>query len=476
MKRVGGTAQKVPAIHLAAYAAPGIPLALLISPFPALLMAFYAKHTEATTAGIATAILIARILNGLIDPPIGYLSDRTRSRLGPRKPWLIGGGLFSIFAFYVAYMPPDGAGTLWFAFGIISFYIAQSVIDTPYRTWSGEISADYAQRSRIAGAQTLAVLVGGVLALALPEILSLPAIGILKSSALDRDTMRMMGLIGMVLMPTAILIAVWVVPVGTVTRGESYGLLEMRTVFTRNGPFRRFIAADIVSAIGWAVTYALVTFLLDNYFGFGDKIVMFLLVATAAQILTIPICSRLATRFGKHRVYSGGQILNAILLPGYLLFPPDGQANFGLLLAFGALVSAMGTPNMMFPVAMLSDMADYDSLKTRQARSGIYFAMRTLLNPAGGAIGGAFGFYMLSIVGFDPSADVNSQAATWGMITTAIVAPMICFLVSGWLMRGYEITSRRHAAIRRVLEKRGVANVGAENSAVAEAGAVIQPR
>lgn len=470
--------KSVPVGHLAAYALPGIPLSLLISPFPALLMAFYAKHTEATTAGIATAILIARILNGVIDPPIGYLSDRTRGRLGPRKPWLIGGALFSILAFWAAYMPPEGAGTLWFAFGIISFYVAHSLIDTPYRTWSGEISPDYAQRSRIAGAQTLALLVGGVLFLALPEILSLPAVGILKTSALDRDAMRIMGLIGMVLMPAAILIAVLVVPVGTITRGESFGILEMRTVFTRNGPFRRFIAADVVSAIGWAVSYALITITLDDYFGFGDKVVMFLLVATAAQLLGIPICSRLAVRFGKHKVYAWGQMLNGALLPIYLLFPPGGQANFALMLAFGAFISALGTPNMMFPVAMLSDMADYDCLKTRQARPGIYFAMRTLLNPAGGAIGGALGFYMLSLVGFDPGARTNSAAATWGMLATATFIPMGCFLFSGWLMRAYPITGRRHAAIRRAIARRGmvVAAVGGEPSAVGEAGLVAVAR
>jgi Na+/melibiose symporter-like transporter len=463
---------KVPLRHLAAYALPGLPLSLLISPFPALLMAFYAKHTEATTAGIATAMLFARILNGVIDPPIGYLSDRTSGPLGPRKPWLIGGTLFAVLAFWLAYMPPADADAWWFAVGIVSFYLAHSLIDTPYRTWSGEISTDYAQRSRIAGAQTLALLVGGVLFLALPEILALPDIGILDSAELDRDAMRIMGMVGIVLMPLAIMVAVVFVPVGTITRGESFGILEMRTVFTCNGPFRRFIVADMLSAIGWAVSYALITITLDDYFGFGDKVVLFLLVATAAQLASIPICSRLAERFGKHQVYAWGQLLNGALLPAYLLFPPDGEANFMLMLAFGAVVSALGTPNMMFPVAMLSDMADYDCLKTRQARPGIYFAMRTLLHPAGGAIGGAFGFYMLALVGFDPGADSNTEAATWGLLSVATFVPMGCFIASGWLMRAYPITGRRHAAIRRAIARRGMASAGGDPVAVGEVAQV----
>lgn len=460
---------KVPFAQLAAYAMPGLPLSLLISPFPALLMAFYAKHTAATTAGIATIILFARIFNGLIDPPIGYLSDRTRGRLGPRKPWLIGGALFSIPAFWIAYMPPADAGNAWFALAIVSFYIAHSVIATPYNSWTGEISTEYAERSRIAGAQTLTLLIGGVFFLALPEILSTPGIGLLKTSALDRDAMAVFGVIGMVMMPAAIALAVWKVPVGTVTRGESYGMLEMRTVFTLNGPFRRFIVADLLSAIGWAVSYALITIVLDNYFGFGEGIVLFLLSATAAQLLAIPVCTRLAARFGKHQVYAWGQIINGALLPVYLLFPPHGQADFLLMLAFGSLVSAFGTPNMLFPSALLADLADYDSLKSRQSRPGIYFAMRTLLNPAGGAIGGALGFYMLSFVGFNPAAKVNSAGATFGMLMTSTFVPLICFILSGALMRRYEITARRHAAIRRVLGRRDQAMVGGEPSLIGAA-------
>jgi Na+/melibiose symporter-like transporter len=441
-------------LQLTAYAAPGFSLALLISPFPALLMAFYAQHTQATTAGIATVVLFARIFNGVIDPPIGFLSDNTRTRWGPRKPWLFGGALFSIFAFWLAYMPPADAGNFYFAAAIVSFYIAHSVIDTPYRTWSGEISADYSQRSRLAGATTLSLLVGGVLFLAVPEILALPSIGVLDSAELDRDAMAILGWIGMVLMPVCIIFAVLIAPKGEVVKGEEYRVSEMITVFTKNAPFRRFISADFISQVGWAISYALLAILLDDYFGFGDKVVLFLLAATTAQIASVPVCTALAKRFGKHIVYGWCQILNGLLMPCYFLFPPDGAANLAMLIGFGAFVSALGTPNMMFPQALISDIADYDTLKTGQARAGTYFSMRTLLAPAGGAVGGAIGFYMLSIVGYDPGAAHNSAAATQGMLVTAFGLPMLAFVVSGALMLAYPITARRHAAIRARIGRR----------------------
>ncbi len=438
--------------RLAAYAAPGFSLALLISPFPALLMAFYTTHTAATTAGVATIVLFARILNGVIDPPIGFLSDRTNTPWGPRKPWLIAGALFSIFAFWAAYMPDATAGDVRFAFAIVAFYLAHSLIDTPYRTWSGEIATDYAERSRLAGAATFTLLIGGVVFLAIPEVLA--RTGVLRSAELDRSAMAILGAVGMVLMPLCVLWAVSVAPKGEVTRGERYSLGDMRTIFTRNGPFRRFIAADFASQVGWAVSYALLAILLNDYFGFGDRVVLFLLVATAAQIAAVPVCTWAAAHFGKHKVYAWCQIANGLLLSAYLLFPPGGAAHFPTMLAFGALVSALGTPNMMFPQALLNDIVDYDTLKTRQARAGAYFSLRTLLAPAGSAIGGAFGFYMLALLGYDPGASNNTDAATQGMLLTAIFAPMAAFVVSGVLMLNYPITSARHAAIRRRLVRR----------------------
>lgn len=435
-----------------AYAAPGLPLALLISPFPALLMAFYAKHTEATTAGIATIVLFARIFNGVIDPPIGFLSDNTKTAWGPRKPWMIAGAIVAMLAFQVAYSPPADAGNAYFAFAIVSFYLAHSLIDTPYRTWSGEISDDYNERSRLAGAATIALLVGGIGFLAVPEVLA--QTGVLKSAELDREAMAILGTIGIVMMPIGILIACVAAPVGVVVRGEPYRVSEMRTVFTRNGPFRRFIGADFVSQVGWAASYALMAVILDNYYGYGDKVVLFLLVATGAQIAAVPVCAALAERFGKHSVYAWCQIANGLALPCYLLFPPDRQADFNAMLAFGAAISALGTPNMMFPQAILSDVADYDTWKSRQARAGTFFSMRTLLAPAGGAVGGALGFYALSIVGFDPAAKVNTDAATTGMLAAAIGIPAVCFVLSGALMLRYPITARRQAALRARLLRR----------------------
>ena len=81
-------------------------------------------------------------------------------------------------------------------------------------------------------------------------------------------------------------------------------------------------------------------------------------------------------------------------------------------------------------------------------------------------------FYLLAIIGFDPSAQASSADAARGVIMLAVFLPMALLLLSGALMLTYPITQRRHRAIRRALERRGVAMVGGDDSPVGEAGAL----
>ena len=73
------------------FGAPNLVLAILHIPVFMVLPAFYAMNTQISLTAIGTVLLIGRLFDAAIDPPIGFLSDRTQSRLGRRKPWLLAG-------------------------------------------------------------------------------------------------------------------------------------------------------------------------------------------------------------------------------------------------------------------------------------------------------------------------------------------------------------------------------------------------
>jgi Na+/melibiose symporter-like transporter len=446
----------LPRRQVLAYAAPGLAYALFVPPFPAILATFYAMHTAVSAATIATVLLVTRISDAFVDVGIGYASDATRTRLGARKPWMIVGTLLGVAAFAVAFHPPPDAAAGYFVVAIVLYYLTIGTFDIPWRSWAGELATDYAERSRLAAYLTLTLLVGGVAFLLLPNLLALPALGIVETAEFDRRMMAVLGWVGMVALPLLVLPAVLFVPHQSEPRVATTPVSAMLRAARGNRPFRVLAVADVCTQLAWGITYGVLFIALDRYWGLGARVALLLLVATFAQILVVPVCMAAARRFGKHRTWGWSSILGAVAGMAFLLVPPDGQAHIGLVAALMAVVSALGTPNMIFPMAMVSDIADYDRLKSRENRNGSYYALRLLIYKAAFALGGSLGLYMLAAVGFDPRVEVHSEFARQGLLLTLVVLPNLLFVVAGIVLLRFPIDARRHAVIRRRIEAREV--------------------
>lgn len=449
-----GPPVRLPLARLLAYAAPGFTFALLLPPFPAILATFYATYTAAGTAAIATILLLTRVGDAFVDVGIGIASDATRTRFGARKPWLLLGTVLAMLSFLVSFRPPVDASTGYFTVAIVIYYLAIGTFQIPMAAWAGELTTDYLERSRIAAYWTVAMLLGGVFFLLLPNLLVLPAIGLVKTSEIDLTMMSIYGWIGVVTLPLLVAIAVIVVPHGQSQPQKSVPFAQMVRDARGNRPFWLLIAAEVCSQVAWGIIYGVLFIALDKYYGLGPQVALLLLVATFAQILAVPVCAAIARRIGKHRTWGWAAILGALCGPLFLLFPPDGQANVPLLGLLLAVSSVFGTPNMMFPIPMVNDIADYDTLKSGQARAGSYYALRLLIFKATFAIGGSVGLYMLSAVGFDPKAATNTDFARHGLLFALVGLPNLLFLVAGFILLRFPIDARRHAIIRRRIEAR----------------------
>lgn len=443
---------RLPARTLWAYAAPGLGKALMIAPFPALIAAFYATRTGATTAGIATVLLVVRLVDALVDPSIGMASDATRSRFGARKPWIAAGAALGAVAFLVLFRPPPGAGDAWFALGMVLYYPANALIDIPLRAWAGEIAHDYVDRSRIAAYLTFTVLGGGLLFLALPTVLSLPQVGVVETAALGRRMMAIFGGVGAVALPLLTLVALLAVPTGEARREARHGFATLLRAIRDNRPMWLFLAADALTQVGWGLTYSLLFIAIDGYWRLSAATSLILLSATVAQIVAIPVYTRLANRIGRHIVWGWASIAGALVVPLLLLFPPGGRADVAALCCVVAVASALGTPNLLFPMALVTDIADYDAWRSRRRRGATFYALRLLTYKGAFAVGGAAGFYVLAAIGFDPKAAANPPAATTALLATLVVVPGVLMIAAGALLLRFPLDRRRHAIIRRRLD------------------------
>ena len=114
------------------------------------------------------------------DPIMGELSDRFRTRFGRRKPWLFFGVPLMMLGTYYLFMPQEDVGLVYFLLWLSIFFLGSTMIGLPHRAWGAELSPDYHQRSRVTAAREFYVVVGLMVAAAVPMIVELTADGGLK--------------------------------------------------------------------------------------------------------------------------------------------------------------------------------------------------------------------------------------------------------------------------------------------------------
>ena len=157
---------RLPTPLLIVFGLVNLPLSMLMSPTAAVLPNFYLDYSAVTLAGLATATFVARLFDGLTDPVIGYLSDRS----GRRKPWMIAGAVLVAASAWFLYNPAPDAGVAHLVSWYLVVTLGWTLVEIPHTAMAAELSRGYHERSRIALWRQLLGFAGGVLFMASPML------------------------------------------------------------------------------------------------------------------------------------------------------------------------------------------------------------------------------------------------------------------------------------------------------------------
>jgi len=433
---------------LAAFAAPNFALAIMHMPVGYVIPALYAKYTTLSLASIGTILLLGRLFDAISDPLIGYYSDRTRSRLGKRKPWLIAGTPFAMVAIIFLFSPPATAGTGYFLLWSVLLFASWTLIDIPYAAWGAELSHDYNERSRIMTWRNISGYIGSILFMASPLLL-MPWTG---STEIGPEVMNMAAWAVAVTLPVLMVIAIRAVPAGAAVSTPRVQLRDFVQSLKVNKPFYRYMAAAVIGGIGGGTWMATVLIFMDAYMGLGDKFIYLLLVAWVTRILVAPIWLQWIYRFGKHKVWAYGCFLSAVITPLALLIKPGTHALVPMLI-YALVLGFVETAMMVAPAAVFGDIIDYDTLKTGSNKASSYYAGFGLIMKSISGIGGAVGFFLLSAFDFNVRGG-NSPEQNLGLFLAFAGAPSLMYALSGLVIRNFPIDARRQGIIKRRLESR----------------------
>ncbi len=431
-----------------AYAAVYAPFAILHAPALSVLPALYAKYAHLHLVFIGMVLALARVLDCVLDPVIGYASDRTRSRFGRRKPWIVAGAAVSSVAAYFLFRPSEATGALYFTLWYFLMYLGWTFGEIPHTAWINEISQEYDERSRLAAYRSIAGF-GGMLLFQFCAFLPW-----LPSTQITPDVTAAASWVVLGLMPVTVLWALYRVPdAGGVVADRSSILSVLREV-KDNRPFWIFIASSVCSGMASGMVAALFFFYLQDYLGIGEKFAHIQIVALLTSLAGTAFWLRLMLRIGKHRSLAICCAATLLTLVG-MAFVRPGPSAFPLIFALFAVSAFSSAGFESAGWSMMADIVDYGTLRSGERRAGNYYAVMSFVAKISLAAGGGLALIIAGLFGFS-AEHANGPMAMRGFFAAFIVIPIILNGIASLCAGAFPLDPRRQAIVRRRLQRREV--------------------
>jgi GPH family glycoside/pentoside/hexuronide:cation symporter len=314
---------------------------------------------------IGAIFAVGRLWDAALDPIIGTWSDRTRTRLGRRRPFMIAAIPLSALTFLMLWSPPaalaSGWTTAWVVFALFGFYAGFSAYAIPHFALGAELVDDYHDRSRVYGVRNAAFMLGLI-----------PAFGCLQlvNNAADPRAMAMLVAIAGALALSLILL----VPLRVAERAEFQqraGTTSLRAMadVLRNAHARRILSVQFLDSLGIGVIGVLGPYLAQYVIKRTDLIAALPGVYTVFLLVSIPIWVFISRRFGKRQAWTTAMIGMALSFGATIFVGENDVAPILGMLVLAGLFGGCGGP---IGASMLADVIDAESSPPASARKGVY--------------------------------------------------------------------------------------------------------
>jgi GPH family glycoside/pentoside/hexuronide:cation symporter len=422
--------------------------AILLNVVAVYLPAFMATVLGKSTAIAGTLLMVSKLYDILADIVIGVASDRTRSRLGRRRPYLLAGAILSAITVGAIFDPPLMAqiDIVWIMAALLVLYsTAYSLFNVPYMAIPAEIAGSFHGRTRLLSFRTFFVAVG--------QLIALSGTGwLLQGLGGGRHGYAVVGWI----MAAVILVT----ELGTFfglrdvagterTRGPETGWRNGLRSAAGNRPFILLMGSKLMQliALSASVTTSLLFMLNTLKVGYSGQ-ASFSLAQNIAIAASMPVWVRIAPRIGKKWTYIGAIAVYSIVSLSWLA---AGQAEpLSLIAARGVGMGLSAGGILLMGTSMLADTMAYDHLRTGLRREGMFSSLYAMTEKMAYAIGtGLMGVY-LSVAGYI-STTQGHLAQQPASVTTALyfgvaVLPVLLMAVSTMFLFFYSLDEQKLTA------------------------------
>lgn len=414
------------------------------------LLIFYTDVVGLSPAVVGTMFLFVRIFDAITDPLMGNLTDKTHTRWGQFRPYLLWlalpFGLISVLAFTT----PDLTGTSKIIYSFVTYtllMIAYTAINIPYCGLGGVLTDDAKERVTVQSYRFVFGMLGGVIVAAatMPMVEWFGQGDTAKGYQLTMATMSTLGVV-MFLICFA----------GTKERvkppeNQNISFKRSLQALWQNDQWRILCIAAFYLLTGQVLRLTLAVYYVKYFLGREDLITSFLTLGVVASMLGCAVAQPLAKRVCKIKAYITLQCLAAFICVVSFIIPAD-----SIPLAFIAFIAWKFFLDMASPLlwAKMADTIDYGHKKTGIRVTGLVYSGVIFFIKMGIAIGGAVAGWLLTF--YDYQADVvQSEATKQGLLLSFTIIPAIGSLAVAWVMKGYTLTEKKVLNIQAELKVSG---------------------
>ncbi len=418
-------------------------------PLMSFLPIFYTDVFGLPLAVVSTLLLVTRLSDGFTDLIMGTIADRTNTKWGKFRPWLLWTAFpFGLFL-ALTFTTPDFGLTgkiIWAYVTYITFTLIYTANNVPYSALMGVMTADLKQRTSISSFRFFGAYFGGVISMALiPPLVKFLGNG--DENVGYQYTMYVLA----VFMVIFTLITFASTRERITPPKQNHKLKEDFKDLIRNKPWLIVLVIGFLFVTFNSIKQGIAMYYFTHYLHrelLGGAYLTSLVVTSMAAAL---VATPLANKFGKKELFIYVMVFTGIVT-SLLYFAGPEDITYIFVLGNLSEFAAAIMPVLFF--SMLGDTADYSEFKNGRRATGLIFSAGSFSMKTGGGVAGAVMLFILGLFNYDGEAAVKSAESIKGIILNMSVVPSIFIFAGAVLMLFYPLTKSKMLEIEEHLNEK----------------------
>lgn len=437
---------------------------------------FYTDVFGITAAAAGTMFLIARLWDSFFDVFVGIVSDRTRTRWGKYRPYLLWFAVpFAVMGVVTFFVPDFGqTGKLIYAYVTYSLMmIVYSLINVPYASLLGVISPDPIERNSLASYRMSFAFIGSFVTFMLLQPLidffarTFDSNSITQTSQAAESSVSTspvgwvmgVGVIGILCIILFLLCFRWTKErVTQIETEKDVSVKQDLKDLLRNALWWILVATGLAALLFNAIRdsvaiYFFRDFVKVNYRMPGtnwDMTTIYFLVGQAANLIGVMAAPSISAKYGKKKTYMLAVLFAGILSTGFYFIPN----NIVWILIFQFAISVFAGYVLPLLWSMFADIVDHQELKTGRRATGLIFSSSSMSQKLGWAFGAALSGWILALFKYAPDAVEQTPETLFGEHIMISLIPAICCLLAFIGMMFYPLSDKKVKEITEELNVR----------------------